>query len=96
MEKMDLTEDKLKELKELAGLFFSPKNIAMIMEIDYSELKEKLQDENTEVYKSFNSGRLHREAEIRKSILEHASRGSAPAQTISVKFMEDSKLEDLI
>ena len=87
---MNLNEEQLKEIEEYAGLMFTIKEIAIIMNLSYSDLKEEVKNENGNVYLSFKKGRLLIEAKIRKSIFDLAEDGSSPAQSLSLDLIKKS------
>ena len=74
---------------------FSKEEIAVILEVDPSYLKELLQDKSSPIFRNFYSARLKREALIRQGIFELAENGSSPAQTFAMKLIENAKANDL-
>jgi hypothetical protein len=91
----DITEADLQEVKALAELFFTPAEIALMLEIKYAEVKEEIESEEGSFYESFQCGRLQSEMELRKSILMLAKAGSSPAQTMSLDLLNKSKAKML-
>ena len=92
MKKID--EDLLAELEQYAGLMFTKKEIAAILEFSLSEFEELL-DHDDDAYKRFQRGRLKKDAEVRKSIFDLAANGSSPAQSFAWKLIENAKMDDL-
>ena len=89
-----LTPDQQKEIEELSSVFFNANEIVTIMmlnpdEFDYQRLKQD--DFNL----PFMRGRLKKEAEIRKSIINLAVNGSSPAQILAVQIIEKSNLNSI-
>jgi hypothetical protein len=89
-----LTPEQQKEIEELSSVFFNANEIATIMmlhpaEFDNARLKED--DFNL----PFMRGRLKKEAEIRKSIINLAVNGSSPAQILAVQIIEKSELKNI-
>jgi len=79
-------EDKLKEVEELGGLFFSEDEIRLIVG----------ESQENNFHTALQRGRLKAEAKIRKSVIQLAQSGSGPAQTEALKMIEKMKIESLI
>jgi hypothetical protein len=92
---IDLSESFITEVETYASLMFSKQEIAVILEVDPSELVVVLQDQDNSAFKAFQRGRLRREAEVRKGIFDLAQNGSSPAQTFAMKLIENAKAGDL-
>ena len=88
-----LDEQFLTDLETYASLMFSKQEIAVILEVDPSELIRVLDEENSAAI-AFQRGRLKKEAEIRKGIFDLAQNGSSPAQAFAMKLIENAKMED--
>jgi hypothetical protein len=91
----DITETILAEIKEYAGLFFTPKEIALMVEIDEGFFLDCMTKEENTIYRNFQTGRLTSEMELRKCILKLAKSGSSPAQTMSMDILNTSKIKML-
>lgn len=85
-----LTEDQINKIRQLAGLFFSPKEIAIIMELPVEAFCKECRKENSVAYSAFLGGRLQEEALVRKSIVDFAKKGSTPAQTMALDLINKS------
>jgi hypothetical protein len=91
----DITEQMLDEIKEYASYFFTPKEIALMVEIEEAFFIECMGDQNNAIYRKFQTGRLTSEMELRKCILKLAKSGSSPAQTMSMDILNASKIKML-
>lgn len=93
---MNMTEEQLKEVESMAGLFFSVEKICANLELD---------EKTTEYYKAcvetngdydftraYNKGRLTTEIELRQSIKQASLNGSNPAQNTMIDFYNQSNL----
>lgn len=89
----DITEQDLQEIRINAELFFTPKEIAIMLEIDTVSFVEAVHEEGTDVYKAFYGGRLQSEVDLRKSIIKLAKSGSSPAQTMALDMFKQSKIK---
>jgi hypothetical protein len=83
-----LTSDQEQKIRELAALFFSPKEIAIIMQLPVEAFCKACKKENSPAYKAFLAGRLQEEALVRKSIVDFAKKGSTPAQTMALDLIK--------
>jgi hypothetical protein len=54
------------KIEELANILTSPREIAIILEVEPKEFYDELRDINSVIYKAFYSGCLKREIEINK------------------------------
>ncbi|HRH60549.1 MAG TPA: hypothetical protein PL045_08260, partial [Chitinophagaceae bacterium] len=90
---MFLNEQQLDAVEQYAGLFYTAKEIAVILELPPAELIAAIKDEQSEIYKRFYKGRLIKEAAIRKSVLQLAVQGSSPAQMMAMKIFDTSKVK---
>lgn len=93
---MNLTEEQLKELEELAGLFFSPSEIMLNLEIPI-HLEDEFRDiillkNDDPIFIAYNKGRIAAEIELRQAIKQAALNGSNPAQTSMLNFYLNSKI----
>lgn len=77
-----LGEELVKEIEELAGLFFTIEEIEEITET---------RNQSKEWQQAYRKGALLAEAELRKSIISLAKDGSSPAQTLAWKMLEYQK-----
>lgn len=83
---MKLEESDLLEIEQYAALAFSPEQVEVIMGFAKGTVSEEKTAED-----AFMRGFLKTEAEVWKSIIEHAKAGSSPAQTLAVKRIEQTR-----
>lgn len=91
---MNLTEEQLSEVEEMAGLFFSIDNIADNLELDETELETLKLDfelKRGDFYKAYRRGWLTNEVKLRKSIEKAAENGSNPAQQMMLNFQKSAQ-----
>ena len=91
---MNLTEEQLKELEELASLFLPIEDIRIALELPVHEMTE-LEDiilfqKDNRIYQAYHKGRLQAEIELRISIKKAALNGSNPAQSAMMNFRNNS------
>lgn len=92
---IDITAEELLEVENLAALYFTPKEIALQLELKADEVIQAMDDEGSSFYQKFHCGRLQSEVELRKSIIKLAKSGSSPAQTMAMDLYNKSKIKML-
>jgi len=93
---MNLNEEQLNEVEELAGLFFSPEEIAVNLELDeewteYVVAAVECKSTNVPFVASYIRGRLSTEIELRKAIRQSAMNGSSPSQQMMLNYLKESR-----
>lgn len=87
---MNLTEEQLEELQNLAALFFSVEDILIALELPlhleavFSDII--LLEKTNPIYEAYHRGRLQSEIELRNTIKRAALNGSNPAITEMLNF----------
>jgi hypothetical protein len=92
---VDITDEEITTVNELSALFFTPSEIALMMEFHKEEVQEAMLEDSSKFYTAFQTGRLNSEMELRKSIIKLARSGSSPAQTMSLEMLNKSKAKML-
>ena len=93
---MNLNEEQLNEVEELAGLFFSPEDIAVNLELD-EEFAEyffeavEYKSTGVPIVAAFFKGRISTEIELRKAIRQSAMNGSSPSQQMMLNYLKESR-----
>jgi hypothetical protein len=90
-----IDEELLDQLQYYAGLMFSRKQIAIILELSPEDTAELLESTDSESWRLMQIGRLKCEAIVRKSIFDLAGNGSSPAQAFAMKLIENAKMDDV-
>jgi len=91
----DITQEELIEVENLAGLFFSPREISVMLELHLPEILEQLDTSEGNFHRAFQKGRLQNEVDLRKAIMQLARAGSSPAQTMAMNLLNKSKAKML-
>lgn len=89
----DITDNDLAEIKKLAGLFFTPREIAIMLELDDDAFVTECDIRGSKVYNSFHGGRLNRVITLREKIIKLAESGSSPAQTQLIEILKESQVK---
>lgn len=92
---MNLTEQELKTVEELAELHFSIEQISIFLGKDYISLKLLHTKKDNEFYFSVQRGELKTEVALRKTILTDAKNGSSPAQAQFLNIIRQNKMNNL-
>jgi len=91
---MNLSEEQLSEVQEMAGLFFAIEDIADNLELTEAQVEDLLLDcqlRQGEFYKAYRRGWLIAEVKLRKAIEKAAENGSNPAQQMLLDFQKQSQ-----
>lgn len=90
---MNLSEDDLSKLEQLAAACMKVSEICMVMEIDEDEFRSELENKSSSIYKSHQKGYLETKFQVNRKIIELAKAGSSPAQSSTLKLIQDKELE---
>jgi hypothetical protein len=91
---MHFSEEQYKTIEEMAGLFFSPEDIADNLGLsgeDSETFQSMIELKSSDAYISYRRGRLRTEAEMRTAIKNAAMNGSSPAQNLMMTFYKESQ-----
>lgn len=83
---MKLSDEELITIEKWAELAFSPHQVEILMGFAHGTIQD-----DQKAQEAYQKGFLMTEAEVWKSIFEHAKAGSSPAQTLAIKRMEQTK-----
>ncbi len=89
---MQLTANDLDHITELASLFYTEKQVAIIMEIPEKDVKASMAIAESDFYKAYWKGWYESEKKFRENIVKLSNMGSSPAQTLLARIIEESKL----
>ncbi len=92
---MNFTEEQLNEIEEMAGLFFSPEDIAINLQLteeesDYFEACIDCRSQSS-CSDAYHTGRLTSEIILRRAVKQSALNGSNPSQLAMLNFHRESK-----
>ena len=83
---MNLTEEQLKAVEDLAYALFTPSEIAIAIVVRHDELKEEIEQGYGEVWAAYQKGLVRQKLELHQSIIKAAHNGSNPAQMEVLKM----------
>lgn len=91
----DLSEDTLVQIEELGKHFFTPREVATMLEIDEIFMMDSMNIPSSPIYRTYNKGFLQSEYELRKCILQLALSGSSPAQSMAKDIKDKATIKKL-
>lgn len=80
---MNLTDEQLQEVEELAGLFLNPEEIAVLMGIDGEAFMELVSMKSGPVYLAYFKGKTASKKEIHANVVKMAKHGSPKAEELA-------------
>jgi predicted DNA-binding protein YlxM (UPF0122 family) len=92
---MILSEDQLLLLEQYAAVFFSYKEIALLLEINIDDFMEEVENENSVLFKKCEMARLKSEFDLRTEIVKMAKMGSPAAQTEALKLISKNQINNI-
>jgi hypothetical protein len=90
---MQLTPEQIVQVQELAGLFYTPTELATIMELPLQDCEDAMSIPGNAFYKAYYTGYFTAEVELRKAVKKVALIGSSPAQTMLQKIIDNNKMQ---
>lgn len=90
---MKFNPEEIESIREMAGLFFSPGEIAVNLEVDPDDFKSLIKSKTGDEYTAFISGYLTGDIRLRSGIMKAAAHGSHPAQQLILKIKEESEIK---
>ena len=94
---MNLNAVQLDMVEEMAGLFFSPEDIAICLELTDLECEEfadgvAIKATRQPIVAAFHRGWLSGEVLLRKAIKQAALNGSSPSQQQLLNFQKENRI----
>ncbi len=83
-----MSEEQLKSIEESGRELMSPKEAAIIAGIDWQVFKAEFDGQGA-AYLAYQRGSLKRICEMKKVVLDLAIAGSAPAQELALKYLNE-------
>nr|NQU89742.1 hypothetical protein [Bacteroidota bacterium] len=91
---MNLTETQLKDIEELAGLFLSPEEIAILIDVNYDLFTVELLKKKGPVYKAYCKGKTESKKAIHTNVVKMATLGSPQAEEMANDFIFKQELAE--
>lgn len=93
---MNLNSDELAIITKMAGLFFTPREIAINLQVTEADLREHIAKHGSDIEKAYSAGIILGDIKLRTGIMQAAEHGSNPAQVLMLKIKEDSEVQSKI
>jgi hypothetical protein len=91
---MELTDEQLNKVAEMAGLLFKISDIAIMIDVDTDVLREEITDKHTEVSKRYYHAKLEVIGRLRKQEIEQAELGSNTSIELVSKYINEQKHDE--
>ncbi len=91
---MNLTDEQLAEVEELAGLFLEPAEIAVLLNINIRDFFCDLELQNTPVFRSYLRGKATSKKAIHENVVKLAKHGSPQAEDLVKHFIDKQQLAE--
>ena len=79
--------EQLKLVEEYASLFFTPEEIAILIDFSDEKLKKQLRKKDSDVYRAYMKGKLNTMMNIRRHQITLARNGSPKAEEYVEKLI---------
>jgi hypothetical protein len=79
---MTLTDDQRAAVETLAGLFYTPEQVAIIQELPIEEVKTAMALQGSDFFRAYWKGYYQAEVEFRTKVKNLSNLGSSPAQNL--------------
>ena len=90
---MKLNPEEIQVIKDMAGFFYTPAEIAINLQVDPDDFKAELKKKESELFEAYKTGLLTGDLRLRSGIMKAAEHGSHPAQQLMWKIKEDSEIK---
>lgn len=84
-----ITQTQLEQVQELAGLFFTLKEISLLTGIDSEELTREVMFGHSEVNNAYWMGKLEAQKTLRMNTRDFAKKGSPQAEEKMLEHLQD-------
>ena len=89
---MTLTDQQLADIEELAGLFLTPNEIAILLDLDFDSFIQSLQNKKSPAYKHYFRGKTTSKKTIRQKVIKMAHHGSPQAEEMANEYIATQNL----
>ena len=92
---MDLTQEELEKVKEYAGLFLKPIDIAVLLDKPEALFKALCWDPSSEIYHAYRKGQVEAKLKLRRPVIKMAEHGSPQAEILADKYINEQLMSEL-
>jgi hypothetical protein len=90
---MNLNKEDLENITAMAGLFFTPAEIAINLQLDESEFNEQINIPGSDIKRAYDTGIITGKIKLRTGIMIAAEHGSSPAQQLMLQILQESEVK---
>jgi hypothetical protein len=91
-----LSDEELEMLEDLAAVFFTEKQCAIVLEQEQKAFVAAANSPISPIYKAYHKGRLKAIYDVRKNAFAMARNGSSPAQSFVEKLLNDYEFQKTV
>ncbi len=95
---MELTDEQLTRLEEMAAALMPPAEIAILLGIDISKRDLFVQicknHKQSIIYDAYQRGKLTTKLELRRTVVKLAKVGSPAAEPLAEKFIREQQMDE--
>lgn len=88
---MNLTEQQLKDIEDLAGLFLTSDEIAVLLDLDIHLFMNEIASRKGPAFKAYFLGKTKSKKQIRENVIKMARHGSPQAEELADAYIESQK-----
>ena len=89
-----MTDEQLAIIDDMAAHFMNPKEIAIVLGVDYDAFILLLSDPSSDEYSHYHKSKITSILEIRRKVVKMAKSGSPQAEMLVTGFMNDQKIKE--
>lgn len=93
---MQLSEDELKNITRMAAAAYTPYQVAFAMGINKDAFTAAITEDNNPISIAYFKGLYSSELAVRESVFQLARAGSSPAQTLTLRMLDETRKNLLI
>lgn len=83
--------EELEKIEEYAGLFLTIDEIAVLLDIDATELRREIRHGKTDRARAYKKGKIKSILEVRRQTVEFAKKGSPAAEDLVNNYINAQK-----
>lgn len=91
---MNLSDSELNKIQELAGLFLTPDEIAVSMDLDIVSFEKLLKNTKSKAYLAYLKGKTESKIAIRQNVIKMAKHGSPQAEELAERYISEQNRKD--
>lgn len=89
-----MTPEELQQIEDLAAALMSPREICIIMQIDWSQYRSAFVDPEDPIFQAYHRGKYKTIATSRQLVIKLAGEGSSAAQQLMQEFINELKTRE--